>query len=380
MTSRLRVLGLCVCVSAGCHEASVSPPLTAAAAVKPPPAQATRFASPYTYEWFIRAELLRASGKLDAAIEAYRAALAGADEAPEVMARLATALDELPDGDAQQRALALLDEALALAPESEAVWLARGEVFAHAQQFDEAYDAYEHAEYAAPGSARAPLALAALLRAHGHNERAAAVLLRFHARVLPGSADGHAAALAEALATGSSERVFAATLPYRLGRPSQPPMAAEGLLDAAHLLIEQQQPALALQVLDAAPRSPRARALRLQASVEVGSLAALEAWLTVNEPADSEERALSARAQLLLGQPEAAANTLEAEQLLHPNQPALQLTAADIELARGHYAHAAELYARVPASSSAGAAAEQGLGRALSALGLSALAAELPAQ
>jgi tetratricopeptide (TPR) repeat protein len=378
MTSGLRVLGLCVCVSAGCHAASVNPPRTAAAAVKPAaPPQATRFASPYTYEWFIRAELFRASGKLDAAIDAYRAALAGADEAPEVMARLATALDEQPDGDAHQRALELLDDALALAPESEAVWLARGEVFAHANQLDQAYDAYEHAEYAAPGSARAPLALAALLRAHGHTERAAAVLLRFRARVLPGSADAHAAELAQALATGSSERVFAATLPYRLGRSSQPPMAAESLLDAAQLLIEQQQPELALQVLDAAPHSPRMRSLRLKASVEVGSLAALEAWLTVNEPADSEERALTARAQLLLGQPEAAANTLEAEQLLHPNQPSLQLTAADIELARGHYAHAAELYARVPASSSAGGAARQGLGRALSALGLSPLAAEL---
>jgi tetratricopeptide (TPR) repeat protein len=367
-------------MSAGCHGASASPPRTAAAALKPPPAQPTRFASPYTYEWFIRAELLRASGKLDDAIEAYRAALAGADEAPEVMARLATAIDQQAGVDAHERALELLDDALALAPESEAVWLARGEVFTRAQQLDRAYDAYEHAEYAAPGSARAPLALAALLRAHGDNERADAVLLRFRARVLPGSADAHAAELAEALATGSSERVFAATLPYRLGRPQQPPTAAKGLLDAAHLLIEQQQPALALQGLDAAPRSPRARSLRLSAAVEVGSLAALEAWLTVNEPADSEERTLAARAQLLLGQTEAAASTLEAEQLLHPNRPSLQLTAADIELARGHYAHAAELYARVPASSRAGAAAEQGLARALSALGLPALAAELPAQ
>jgi tetratricopeptide (TPR) repeat protein len=347
------------------------------AAVKPPPAQPTRFASPYTYEWFIRAELLRASGKLDAAIEAYRTALAGADEAPEVMARLATALDERADPDAHKRALELLDDALALAPESEAVWLARAQLFVHAEQLDRAYDAYEHAEYAAPGSARAPLALAALLRAHGHNERAEGVLLRFRARVLPGSADAHAAELAAALASDSSERVFAATLPYRLGRA---PVAAQGLLDAAHLLIEQQHPALALQVLEAAPRSPRARSLRLSAAVEVGSLATLEAWLTVNEPADSQERVLTARAQLLLGRPEAAASTLEAEQLLHPDQPSLQLTAADVELARGHYAHAAELYARVPASSRAGAAAEQGLGRALSALGLPALSAELPSQ
>jgi hypothetical protein len=379
MIGRLCALGLCVLVSVGCHGPQASPPLSAAAVTKPPP-MATRFASPYTYEWFIRAELLRASGKLDAAIDAYRAALAGADEAPEIMARLATALDAQPDDSAHQRALELLDDALALAPESEAVWLARAEVFAHAAQLDAAYDAYEHAEYAAPASARAPLELAALLRAHGHNERAEAVLLRFRARVLPGSADAHAAELAAAIASSSSDRVFAASLPYRLGRPGSPPLAAEGLLDAAHLLIEQQHPELALQVLEAAPRSPRTRALQLSASVEVGSLAALEAWLAVNEPGDSEERVLTARAQLLLGDPEAAASTLEAEQLLHPNQPALQLTAADIELARGHYAHAAELYARVPASSRAGADAGQGLARALSALGLSPLAAELSVQ
>src|SRR5262245_14492021 len=60
----------------------------------PQPAPRPRaFVSPYSYEWFIRGELLVARGAYAQAAEAYRSALASADDDPYLLSRLADALD-----------------------------------------------------------------------------------------------------------------------------------------------------------------------------------------------------------------------------------------------------------------------------------------------
>lgn len=374
------------CVPRGNSQVSAAVPARTA------PRASSHFASPYTYEWFIRAELLRANGQLAAAIEAYRAALAGADEEPVLAARLATALDEHGE---HARALELLDEALPLDPNSEAVWLARAEILARggaatkcprpaisgtgaggscSDRLDEAIAAYEHAERAAPHSSRAPLSLAALLRVQASPERAEAVLLRFEARSLPGTAGAYQSRLARALASGDAERVFEASQPFRLGVV---PANGHLVLDAARLLLERDQPGLALQVLEVVPPTPLAAALQLRALLAVGSLASLDVWLAQHEPSDPEVRLLAARANLLLGRPERAASLIEADVLLRPDAADLQLTAAEVELQRGHWARAAEAFARIPRGSSAGKAAQLGLSRSLGALGLGPLAEEL---
>jgi len=137
----------------------------------------TRFVSPYTYEWFIRAELFRAQGKLAQAAGAYRRALAGADEDPLVLARLALTLDALGE---PEEAREMLVHADSLDPDSEAVWMARGEIAERHNHLDDAIAAYERAEMSAPYSATPVWALARAL--HAAPERSRAVLKRFAAR------------------------------------------------------------------------------------------------------------------------------------------------------------------------------------------------------
>lgn len=137
----------------------------------------TRFVSPYTYEWFIRAELFRAQGNLREAADGYRRALAGADEDPLVLARLALTVDALGD---TNEARDLLAHADSLDPVSEAVWMARGEIAERHNRLDDAIAAYERAEMNAPHSATPVWALAHALREAP--ERSRAVLRRFAAR------------------------------------------------------------------------------------------------------------------------------------------------------------------------------------------------------
>lgn len=136
-----------------------------------------RFVSPYTYEHFIRAELAVAVGDLRAAAQGYRRALAGADEDPLVIARLAVTLDALSQ---QDEARELLDRGDSLDPTSEAISMARGVIAERRGDRDAAIAAYERAESFAPLSPQPPLALARVL--HDAPERALAVLRRFAAR------------------------------------------------------------------------------------------------------------------------------------------------------------------------------------------------------
>ena len=319
----------------------------------------------------MRAELERAAGRLSAAIESYQAALASADEEPEIMARLGSALAQAGHA---ERAASVLAEATQLDPRSEAVWLARAELHAQTGDLEGAYAALEHAEHVAPDSARGPLRMASLLAEHGQSERAQAVLERFRLRNQPSATDTYQTELTRALLQRDPQAVFAATAPYRLGAAA-PPSART--IQAAQLLFEHGHAALALRVLSLLPAAERDTALEIELLLVTGSLAQLEAWLTLHEPTGARERASAARGALLLGKINTAAAIVEADRLTQPDTPVLQLLAAKIELARGHHAVAADMFARVPSAAAVSGEARAGLRAALSALGLSELAEEI---
>lgn len=352
----------------GCASVGSSSGHTAGLKTRTRPA---RFASPHTYEWFVRAELARASGDLPAAIRAYRAALAGADEDSYVLARLGSALDEAGE---PTQAEEVLNDALDRDPESEAVWLARAQVYERRGALSDAFAALQRAAQIAPDSARAPLALAKLLERQGQPERARAVLADYRLRFSRPGEDAYRVELDAALLGGEPEAVFAATLPYRMGAP---PKAAERLNRAARLLLDQARPALALRVLELLPAEQREPGLELRALERAGSVSALEAWLVVHEPSSPEARLAAARSALLVGKEARASAILEADRLLQPETPGLLLLSAEIASARGQYSLAADQFARVPSAARAGAEARVGLAGALTALGLPALAQEL---
>ena len=372
LAGRARFVAYVLGVASACAHAPPAQTPPTAAGPRVAPAAANRVASPYTYEWFIRAELLRAAGQNLAAIEAYRQALSGADEDAHVLARLASALDEHGEHDQADAAVA---QALRVEPTSEAAWLARAEIVARRGDAAGTLEALERAEQAEPLSPRAPLALAAWLRAHGHPERASAVLLRYEARSLPGTRAAERVRLVRALDARDPERVWRATLPYRLFAAPAPAVLAQ----AAELLLDAKRPAQALRVIELAPDSQRETPLRLRILVACARWAAVEAWLQVHDAPDRTGRLELARAQLALGRPEAAAEIIDAERLRAADDPSLSLLAAQVELSRGAYASAAEQFARVPCGSSAAQEARVGLTQALSAVALPELAAEVAA-
>src|SRR5690606_38122763 len=96
----------------------------------------------------------------------------------------------------------VIQEGLALAPDSEAVWLARGGIHGRRGDLQEAIFSYERAESFAPESEAAPLQLAALLRANGAAARADAVLQRLLRRTRGSTPGALRARLALAIARG----------------------------------------------------------------------------------------------------------------------------------------------------------------------------------
>jgi len=339
--------------------------------VRDRPRAAQRFASPYTYEWFVRAELERAQGRLPQAIDAYQAALASADEEPDIMARLGSTLAEAGQTD---RALYVLDEAGKLDPRSEAVWLARAELLVQLGDVEAAYAALERAAHAAPSSPRSPLRMAALLNEHGQRERAQAVLERFRVQNQPSAQDAYQTELARALLTRDAQAIFAATAPYRLGAAAHP---SGRLNQAAQLLFDAGRAPEALRVLELLPANERDAALELDVLLAAGSFVQLESFLAVHEPSGPRERASAARAAIAVGKVGQAAAIVEADRITQVDVPVLQLLAAKIELARGHCAAAAEQFAKVPAAAAVGGEARVGLRAALLGAGLGELAEEL---
>lgn len=328
--------------------------------------------SPYAYEWFVRAELLRAQHQLGRAIDAYQLALSSSDEDPYVLARLATALDE---AGARGQAEGALDSAFAQQPYSEVAWLARGEIAERHGELARALESYERAESAAPSSPRAPLALAALLDRGGQPERARAVLLRYEARVLPVLPGAGRARLRRALLARDAPGAFAeARAQLQTRRPD-----LAGVSQCAALQLEGGHCGLALELLAALPDDPGLGALRLRALLACADYAAAEQLLRISDPERLGGLLTVARAYLTLGRAAQALELALGQRALHPDDLEALLVAAEAQLALGAYPEAAELFSKVPPGARGFDQARSGLARALEAQALPALATRVGA-
>ncbi|HKU37049.1 MAG TPA: tetratricopeptide repeat protein [Polyangiales bacterium] len=335
-----------------------------------PPVAARHVGSPYAYEWFMRAEILRAKNQLEPALEAYRLALSSADEDPYVLARYAGALDLAGQ---TGRAQDVLRDAFAQDPQAEAAWLVRAQIAERSGQLSAALEAYERAEASAPSSPGAPLALAALLDRQGQPERARAVLARYEARSLPGTTGAQRARLREAVLRKDARAAYVEARGLRTLLGADVAMLAR----AAELLLAERHCSLALELLAPLERRHEHAELRLRALLACAQLGAAEQLLRETDPELLGGTLAVARAYLRIGRAAEALEIASAYRLAHPDDRAATLLVAQAELARGAYVEAAEAFSRVPAAASGGSEAREGLVRALEAAGASELASEV---
>ncbi|MGD8861567.1 MAG: hypothetical protein PVI30_16275 [Myxococcales bacterium] len=336
-------------------------------------AAAPIFVSPHSYEWFVRAEVLAARGDDRGAARAYEMALAGAEEDPYVLARLALARERLGDAHGADRAIA---RALALDARSEAAWLARAEIAERRDATREAMHALERAAAASPLSPEPPRALAALLQRLGRPERAVAVLQRFAARNPEGSDGAMRARLRLAIVRHDAARVA------ELGRALLRSDRRHGALarEAARELLDAGQPALALRLLRTHPQDAAGVRLRLRALLSAARWGEAEALLSVTPPEVLGGPLPTARALLEVGRPRRALSLLrelpEAQAAARHERALLRGRAL---LSLGRVAEAARELARVPPGSAHAGEARALLAQALEAGGLAELGRELTA-
>jgi thioredoxin-like negative regulator of GroEL len=370
------MLAACVgCAACGSTPALAPAPAAPRASGEPaPPVHVHAFVSPYSYEWFTRAELLSLRGDYARAAEAYRNALAGADPDAYVLSRLADALDRGGDAAGAEQALGA---GLAVDPQSEAIWLAHARIAQRHARTGDAIAAFERAESAAPQSPDAPLALSALLRAGGDPERADAVLERFAARSEHGSRGALRAQVELARARGDTASLAAAVrawIPHAAGEPA---LAAALAAD----LLARGRPALAERLLEHVPEGERDPRLRLQLALALMQTEQVELLLAVEAPERLGGPLEIADAYLRIGRPERALRALEeraSADEADPNRRALLQGLALLD--GGQPARAALQLARVPAGSAYAPRARAALAAALRAGGLGALATEIAAR
>lgn len=346
-----------------------------------PPTQITRrldgertvgvFVSPSSYELFVRAEIAAEEQRWEAAIESYRLALAGASEDPLVLARLAIALGKSARFDDANEAVA---RALELDPESEAAFLARGDLAAMRDDNVGAVAAYEQAVAVAPASEAGPMRLAAALRALGATRRADAVLARLARRGGSAGATAARARLAAALAGDDAEAAGEAAL--ALLRVA--PVRARDVREAASRALEAGNVSLATRLIAALPVRESDTALRVRVALARGARSDAEGLLATAPPEALGGAVETARLWLAAGRPERAYE-LAREAAAIDGAPDAELVAGEAALAAGQLDDAAAAFARVPAEASGGARARAGLVEALTRAGMPALAAEVNA-
>jgi tetratricopeptide (TPR) repeat protein len=353
---------------AGCNRYAEPPPVTRVVGGEQ---RTGAFVSPHAYEHFIRGEMALARGEHEQAAGHFAQARLGPSDDPLAIARQAEALE----GAGQPaRADVVLDEGEALAPHSEAVWLARARIQSARGRVDAAIEAFERAERGAPASPEAPLGLAALLSAQGAHARADAVLARFLARVAEGSPAALRARLALAIerrdARGVS-RAVSALLRVAPAREDEVRRALDAVLEAG-------EPHLAVRLLEHLPRRPADEARRVRALLAAGDRAAAEGVLARARAEDFGGPVSAAELWLSAGRPDHAAATL-ATVPREERTPRVHFLLGRAALATGHPATAAAWLSRVPEHATDHAEARATLALALRAGGLEALADEVRA-
>lgn len=289
-------------LSVGCTTPQVHvAPSGSNAATRTPESSASvpRFVSPYTYEHFIRAELARAKGDLAGAIDGYRRALAGADEDTLVIARLAVALNDTGRANDADELLARGDD---IDPQSEAIWMARGQIAERRQQRDAAIAAYERAETYAPLSPAPALALAHAL--NDAPERALAVLRRFSQRNERWNAHRLHVELSIALSSSDLDAAVSALRALRTVTHA----TAKEVEATAQLALERDRPILARELLGTSEEQADDRNLRLRVLLATRDYAAARRLLDGSTPEDVGGLAAMAALYLEVGELDSAAD------------------------------------------------------------------------
>ena len=330
------------------------------------------FVSPTSYELFVRAEVAAAREDWSGAVQLYRLALGGAAEDPLVLAHLALALAHAGRPTDADEAIA---RALELDPESEAAFLARGDVAMLRGDRAAAVAAYERASAVAPSSEEGPMRQATALRALGAAPRADAVLARLARRGGPAGATAARARLAAALAGDDAEAAGEAAL--ALLRVA--PVRTGDVREAATRALAAGKIGLAARLIGALPVREADTALRVRVALARGARGEAEGLLVLATPEALGGTVAQARLWLAAGRPERAYE-LAREAAALDGGPDADLVAGDAALAAGRFDDAATAFARVPAGTSAGPRARAGLAEVMRQAGMPALAAELLAR
>ncbi len=262
------------------------------------------FVSPYAYEWFIEGEVSAAKKEHDYAAIALETATAAPSEDVLLMTRLA---EEYERSGASRRA----DRTLALArrsyPESARVDVAAGRIKRHRGDLDGAMTSFLEARRRAPKWEEPVIALAEVLRTQGHRLRANALLIEY----ITVNHETNTTGARRVLIDFARRRGDAETLLHALsvGDGSNPERKARL---AARVAFDTGQPALAARLLADTVRAPENRLLWLRALTASGERKTAREFL---ESARSDELGGSvAHAELFIevDEPDRALNLLRA--------------------------------------------------------------------
>lgn len=323
------------------------------------------FVSPYAYEHFVRAELAAAHGDDELAVNEYRLARAGSVDDAYVIARLAGALMRLLRLEEADAALA---EGDVVDPESEAIAVARGDLYRMRSDDEAAVASYVRAAELAPSSDTPIFRLAALLESTGAAGRALEALAS-------GSSPARLRA-ALAIAVARRDAASAGRIAERLSRIA--PVYAADIAEAAQLALTEGRPILALHLLRH-PLLGENRLLPLRARALLAAGRSEEAEVLVVGSSDRAIPEATERASLLLavGRADLALEIAELAAGAGDERARVWVAASALELLDAP--RAAEVAARIPAAASDGARATQILDDALRTSGLPELAVEVHA-
>lgn len=324
------------------------------------------FVSPFAYEHFVRAELAVAHEDDAAAVELYELARAGAQDDAYVAARQAEAEIRLGRLDAAERTL---EEAEALEPRTEELWLATASLREAREDTDGAMDALVRAARLSPSSPTPVLRIAERLTDEGAAQRALALLAE-------GPAEQPAVLRARlALALERADALQVAEAAEALA--NRVPLAAGEVVAAARAALEAGRPTIAARLIahPALDREPGVLVLRARVLLALGEPEAAEALVLATEPETLGGRGAQARLLLEAGRP-AMARDIAAIGLTEGAPGAAEaLGWARLELEGPGAAASAFARARDTRESDA----RRGVAEALEGAGRPALAAELRA-
>lgn len=294
------------------------------------------FVSPYAYEWFIEGEVSAAKGRHDEAAMAFEIAAAAPAYDVLLMTRLA---EEYELSGASRRADRTLTLARRYYPESARVALAEGRIQQSRGKDSEALASFARAKELAPTWDDPVIAIAQLLVAGGHAQRAKAVLLEYVGTSLAAPPEHALRVLIDLARYVEDAKTLERAM--MLEPSSTPETRAQA---AGELALEAGQPALAARILTEALDTPGNIALWLRALVRSGDREKAAAFLAT---ADSERLGgVLEHVHLLLeiGEADRALRLLEAT----GTSPRVVYSKGRALLARGDYIEAATMLADVP--------------------------------